>query len=274
MMMNISNIIQKKHCRVGDKRLVLYTLVIFPSDKNSRVQVFSLSDIHADNAACKKWFKENCVRNHDDDVFSVFICAGDISHDVDVIRDTFAHLKAQYDEVCYVPGNHDLWRRGSALPAGGAGKQSAPCSVTKLNEILQCALAQGVTVGPLRIHTNSHGNLYIYPLYAWYHSGWDTEPILSHPLYTSCERLKQQHGATMDASWMDFRCCSWQEIDKQQSHGPPSVFRDDTAVPRAFAELNEKWLPSVRAPPPDRATGGCHCLFNRHCLCHICPPSL
>ena len=217
--------------------------------------MFSLSDLHTDYAPCKAWLKENCFGSRDDNVFTIFICAGDISSDVCVIRDTFAHLKAHYDEVCYVPGNHDLWRRGSALPAGGGGVKSAPSSLTKLQEIFECALEEGVTVGPLRIRTNSLGNLYIYPLHSWYHSGWDTEPMLSHPLYTSCERLKQQHGATMDSCWMDFRFCSWQEIDEQQSHGPPSVFRDDTAVPLAFAELNEKWLPPLRPPPPEKGTG-------------------
>jgi predicted MPP superfamily phosphohydrolase len=83
-------------------RPVLHT----PVDKELRV--WSLSDLHCDNHSNLRWIeawptqKTQSARN-------VLIVAGDISSKLDVLQKTLAVLQTKYDEVLFVPGNHELW---------------------------------------------------------------------------------------------------------------------------------------------------------------------
>ena len=47
-----------------------------------------------------------------DDTYTVIKLLGDIGPEVDRIEIAFKHLVNNYDAVCYVPGNHEAWRRG------------------------------------------------------------------------------------------------------------------------------------------------------------------
>lgn len=70
----------------------------------SSIKLFCLSDLHADTAGCLDWLKSNCIRRDEECVHTVFICAGDVSAEVKVLREVFTHLKANYDDVCFTPG--------------------------------------------------------------------------------------------------------------------------------------------------------------------------
>lgn len=153
--------------------------------------------------------------------------------------------------MCYVPGNHDLWVRGSS--------PVAPSSFHKLDEIMTCALDCGITISPLRIISTLHQSLLtICPLYSWYHSSFDTEPELTHPLYVKYEKLRNSQKASLDNQWVDFRQCKWSK-SVLESHYPEEIAKgqfvfdnsdnlvlssreDNTIVPRWFSELNDPYL--------------------------------
>eukprot|EP00602_Paraphysomonas_sp_CaronLab_P004285 CAMPEP_0185029206 /NCGR_PEP_ID=MMETSP1103-20130426/15373_1 /TAXON_ID=36769 /ORGANISM="Paraphysomonas bandaiensis, Strain Caron Lab Isolate" /LENGTH=278 /DNA_ID=CAMNT_0027563865 /DNA_START=500 /DNA_END=1336 /DNA_ORIENTATION=+ len=115
----------------------------------------------------------------------------------------------------------------------------APDSVAKLREVLECALDCGVTTGPLTISPDKGDPVCVFPLQSWYHSGWDTEPEISHPLYVRAEELRRRSGATFDASWMDFRQCSWPGVASVN----PSTKVEDLSLASQFGALNRRFLP-------------------------------
>ena len=131
-----------------------------------------------------EWLREHggppCNRS---DVFTVFICPGDISSDLKYVREAFELLVDMYDAVCFVPGNHDVWKRND---------DPSDTSVTKLQDLLLQASICGVYTGPLHIFstTTSVTLLDIFPLYSWYQSSWDREPDLSDPSSIAKEKVK------------------------------------------------------------------------------------
>ena len=124
-------------------------IVVDPSRK--AIKCYCISDLHADTTKNQQWVEDNCCRlttkvtihnqsgvvdgsdddsmnnnedivndnkggvvnnNHDDDAYTVIILPGDVGSEVDRIEMVFKHLVNNYDAVCYVPGNHEAWRRG------------------------------------------------------------------------------------------------------------------------------------------------------------------
>jgi hypothetical protein len=85
--------------------LILSKSYVLPANKSS-VKLYCLSDLHADAKGCLDWIKMNCIRKDENCVHTIFICAGDVSAEVKVLREVFTHLKASYDDVCYTPGEN------------------------------------------------------------------------------------------------------------------------------------------------------------------------
>lgn len=111
------------------------------------VKVYCMSDIHADTKANSEYLSH--IQKPTEECFSVFICNGDLCTDIPNLVASFKILKATYDEVCYVPGNHELWRRGSR-EEGGVKQGNityARDSVSKFNEVIRCARQCGIRTG-------------------------------------------------------------------------------------------------------------------------------
>jgi len=116
---------------------------LIPDVKNiftskTAIKCYCISDLHADTIKNQQWVEDNCCRitthdysgvmytNNDDDddndilkarvddadAYTVIILPGDIGSEVDRIELVFNHLVNNYDAVCYVPGNHEAWKRG------------------------------------------------------------------------------------------------------------------------------------------------------------------
>jgi hypothetical protein len=79
----------------------------------------------------------------------------------------------------------------------------------------------------------------IMPLYGWYHSGWDTEPAITDPLFLRAEALCPFH-----LKWGDFRTCHWPGILSKEAF--TANHASCTVLPEVFAKLNE---PFLFAPP-------------------------
>jgi len=140
--------------------------------RKKAIRCYVLSDIHADSEKNQHWVREKCKRRPEDvadDAFTIFIVPGDIGSEIDRIKTVLQNLVANYDAVCYLPGNHEAWRKGTA--AGGSAKdvtsdpsvarpenRMATDSVAKLVEVLQCAEECGCFVGPLRVELAAKDN--------------------------------------------------------------------------------------------------------------------
>ncbi len=196
------------------------------------------------------WVKDNC-HHHDADTFTVFIIPGDIGSEIDSIERIFKTVTKRYDCVCFVPGNHELWKRGTA--AGGSATRPelrgetrmASDSVAKLVEVLALAKNCGVHVGPVSIsygsNTKSERRIRVVPLYSWYHSSWDTEAEITNKLYLEVERV-----IPFSRKWGDYSLCSWPAdlLDQESFVGNHA---GNTVLADAFAQLNEPFLPSAES---------------------------
>jgi hypothetical protein len=223
-----------------DFRLTAATMVC----SQSRIKCYCLSDLHADADKNLEWVQTRCVRTADDaGCFTILILPGDIGSSIDRLDQVFRTLVTQFDAVIYVPGNHEAWRR---MGKGGPGEKMAVDSVSKMLAVLECARAAGVYVGPLRVTTQAAppATVALFPLHAWYHSSWDTEPNLTHDLTAAAEM-----EIPFVDKWADFSMCTWPA--SVVSHADfASITSDSTALAEAFAGLNEPFL----HPPDDDDT--------------------
>ncbi len=142
------------------------------------------------NGVISSRFDDNSIDNNIDDKNTMIIVAGDVSHDLDILRWTFQTLKRKYGEVIYTPGNHELWidRYDDNTDEDGVQKTS----IDKLERVLQLCLEMNIRIGPMRVgcwnidetsSTKFYGNtdhvqpaLWVIPLLSWHHPSFDTEP--------------------------------------------------------------------------------------------------
>ena len=158
-----------------------------------------MSDLHVDVKGNMEWVEKYChVPLHlPDNVFTVLICAGDVSSSLECVRRAFDILCENYDAVCFVPGNHDVWKRNDVADDN---------SVSKLRDLISLCHTCDIHVGPLHIYSteSSQNILDVFPLYSWYHSSWDEEPDLTDPA-----NMEKEKECPFSMKWMDFRRCVW-----------------------------------------------------------------
>jgi len=208
---------------LGAKFRQMYTL-------KSSIKCHVLSDLHADTEKSQQWCHKNCICE-DSAAFNILILPGDVGSEMEKIESIFMLLVDRYDLVCYIPGNHEAWKRG----------ENSSDSVQKLVKVVQCAKRCGVMVNPLRLTLSKEDgsvglSVVILPLHAWYHSGWDCEPELTHPAYIAGEE-----ALPFQRKWGDFSLCSW-PIDIVTHDRFASTSEDSTALAESFGLLNEPFL--------------------------------
>jgi predicted phosphodiesterase len=119
-----------------------------------RMRVFALSDIHAD-------YPENrgCVAALPDTSFSgdTLILAGDISHDLSMLRKTLEIFLRKFRHVFFVPGNHELW----------IYRNDYENSLHKFHGVLRLCESLGVQTAPRHVGVGSD-RVWIVPLFSWY----------------------------------------------------------------------------------------------------------
>lgn len=192
-----------------------------------RIKVYVLSDLHADAEKNHQWVLTNCMKPDQDiqeNTYSILILPGDIGSEVDRITSIIKALVASYDAVCYITGNHEAWRRGTARGKSTSAttpelrtlteNRMSSDSVAKISEICQVVRQNGAYIGPIRVSLHSDNDdgdgsdseetrgtaVNIVPLQSWYHSSWDREPDLTSPLYKEVEA-----AMPMARKWGDFR---------------------------------------------------------------------
>ncbi|HLM56415.1 MAG TPA: metallophosphoesterase [Pyrinomonadaceae bacterium] len=139
------------------------------------MRVFAISDLHTD-------FKENMlvVERLPDDTFTgdALIVAGDVADRLEVIEYTLALLRSKFRQVCYVPGNHELWVRDGAYD-----------SMEKLRRVLETCRRVDVETGPVMMN-----GLRVVPLLSWYDAAFDGDD--------------DRYAEELEG-WADFHFCKW-----------------------------------------------------------------
>lgn len=137
------------------------------------MRLFATSDLHVD-------FRENfqVLQQLSNTEFTrdALLVAGDVAHRPDMVREGLSLLKGKFQEVFYVPGNHELWVWGEAGD-----------SLSKFEQILEICAAIGVRTRPGRA-----GGRWIVPLFSWYDDEFDGR---------GDEKALE--------AWADFRYCRW-----------------------------------------------------------------
>ncbi|MBI4850492.1 MAG: metallophosphoesterase [Acidobacteria bacterium] len=141
------------------------------------MRIFATSDLHTDfrdNWLLLKGLSSTLYQN------DVLIVAGDIGHNIDLIKNTLELLRAKFKFLFYVPGNHELWIRGEGHH-----------SLDKFFTIIELCKHIDVNTSPLELE-----NFVIIPLFSWYEKEFDIDED------PNLDRLD---------SWSDFYFCKWPE---------------------------------------------------------------
>ena len=104
--------------RINQAKDLLALHQLIPDTKHiitskASIKCYCISDLHADTTMNQQWVVDRCCRLSQD-VYTIIILPGDVGSEIDRIETVFQHLVKNFDAVCYVPGNHEAWRRGIA----------------------------------------------------------------------------------------------------------------------------------------------------------------
>ncbi len=78
-------------------------------DGEQEIAVYVISDLHTDHAANLRWVEQLQAPPPRRGRLNVLLLAGDVSHDLRLLRRTLELLVERYDRVVFVIGNHDVW---------------------------------------------------------------------------------------------------------------------------------------------------------------------
>lgn len=140
-------------------------------------RIFALSDIHVDYEANARWVQGLSRQDYRQDVL---ILAGDVSHRQALLRTSLQALVACFQQVLFVPGNHDLWVLG----------EPGRTSLDKFEEVQRTAAECGVQTAACRI-----GDTLLVPLLGWY----------DYSFGVPSEELLR--------TWADYRACRWPDLE-------------------------------------------------------------
>ncbi|MBT8146670.1 MAG: metallophosphoesterase, partial [Gammaproteobacteria bacterium] len=139
------------------------------------MRVHALSDIHVDYPDNLGWLRSLSNADYQEDIL---ILAGDVSDDMDLLAESLESLLGKFRKLCFIPGNHELWVRGSGYD----------CSLTKFAAVQEMCQTLGVIV-----ECHREDELSLVPLHSWYD-------------YSFAEPDRHLRRA-----WRDYRACVWPE---------------------------------------------------------------
>lgn len=184
-----------------------------PSD-GARWRVFAVSDIHADVPANMAWVRALPAYPPR----SALVVAGDVATRVETLEACLRELKAKFEEVFFVPGNHELWTPPHPNPQSDEGLPSD--SLGKYALIVRRCAALGVRVAPTLLRGTEANNarrhpnpsVLIVPVPSWYEEAFARDQ--SHRGYSPEE-------AHFDAGCLWPACVAGgAPADARNSHAP------------------------------------------------------
>ena len=186
----------------------------------SSLRVFCISDIHVDHKENLEYIQQ-ILNNNQDYSNDVIIIAGDVASKLSIIEETLLLFVKTFKFVFYVPGNHELWittedKKLNSIDEDDLrnkdedGKKQKYNSFDKLESIVQLCKKIGVYTTFKVIHLlHSSESLFIFPLFSWYESHFDSE------INTYNNNNNNNTGSsspTFDETlyfWSDFSVCVW-----------------------------------------------------------------
>ncbi len=152
------------------------------------MKVFTVSDLHVEYEENYKWILDLSKSDFREDSL---IVAGDISENTDLLKGVFEALKNRFQDVFFVPGNHDLWVRNNGYSS----------SIEKYWNIKDIA-------DEFQVHTEpvSFSDLVIVPLLGWYDYSFG------------------QPSDNLKNIWVDYSACKWE--NGQNEHNITDFFVD------------------------------------------------
>ena len=115
------------------------------------MRCYALSDIHIDHRDNLQWIENLSKTSYQKDAL---ILAGDATHILEKLRHVLRLLKDRFQEVFFVPGNHELWA------------QSSEHSLEKFHRIL--SLCRGLDVHTEPQLLKGTYSAWVVPLFSWY----------------------------------------------------------------------------------------------------------
>ena len=156
------------------------------------VRLFGLSDLHVDYAANLDTVKH--LQRPPGEGHLALIIAGDVTHHRGTLREALTALRSTFDDVFYVPGNHEAWVTSADRAEG------IEDSVAKLRACEALAEACGCTTRPRTLEDAAGRVVKVAPLRGWYHASHDREPSV----------LPDDDGSRgFSRRWADYRKCRW-----------------------------------------------------------------
>lgn len=149
------------------------------------MRIFALSDIHADFEPNARWLRNLSFHDYRADVL---ILAGDVTDSLPLLEWSLGLLARRFQQVLFVPGNHELWTLRDSPRTG---------SFEKFERIREIVRNSGASMETFRTD-----RLSIVPLHSWYDFSFGAP---------SNELLDL---------WMDFRACTW-----PQGYEAPEITR-------------------------------------------------
>ena len=189
------------------------------------VRLFGLSDLHVDYAANLETVKS--LQRPPGEGHLALIIAGDVTHNRTTLHDALTALRETFDDVFYVPGNHEAWVTSTDRADGIAD------SVAKLRACEALAEACGCTTRPRTLEDAAGRVVKVAPLRGWYHASHDREPSV----------LPDDDGSRgFSRRWADYRKCRWPP-ELLGRHGKEAVAHGmgagDHALSAYFAATND-----------------------------------
>jgi predicted phosphodiesterase len=172
-------------CRLASRREILTETTMSAFRQIQAERLFAVSDLHVDFARNRDWVAGLDPGDYQD---SVLLLAGDVSHRLERIRETFAVLKAIFKEVFFVPGNHDLWVTGDHAD-----------SLEKLRCLEEACREAGVLRQPGLVDSGN-SVVQVVPLDSWYHEPEDSGDTLF---------IGRDGDELWRDAWADYRRIRW-----------------------------------------------------------------
>lgn len=184
------------------------------------MRIFATSDLHTDFKDNRLLLEQLSSTLYQNDIL---IVAGDIGHNLDLIKSTLEMLRSKFKFLFYVPGNHELWVRGEDID-----------SLDKFFRILELCIEINISTSPIEFEKCA-----IVPLFSWYEKEFDIE--------------KSPNVESLDY-WSDFYFCKWPKtINSISEHFlnlnqsriksyPKEVISFSHFLPRRELLPNREWL--------------------------------
>lgn len=177
------------------------------------MSIYAWSDIHVDFPQNLEIIQSVSSTNFRKDTL---IVAGDVSDRLDRLKAALSSLRSSFEQVFFVPGNHDLWTR----------KDDFACSIEKHLHIQEMCAALGVMTEPAKIPLENNTAVWIVPLLSWYSKPEEGADSLFVKKVGEDPSLKM---------WMDNYRVKWPSLSEQT----PAEY---------FALQNEQYIVDYDAP--------------------------